>query len=322
MVTPVAILNWFRSRTRSAFRFRLGSLFVLLALGWPMILPGLLSLTPGYVEFEFNSLPALVWVWFPAAVTLLVGLLMYVVPGLREWRVPFRWMGIVLALIVPGVLRVAWEHGLDLTVRAALLGPRAVPALLDVLAAEEASSRVTFRSKVASHGILFLGHRGVPRLMTALKDSDWSVRASAAGVLGQLGERAASAETALIDTLKDPDSRVRSRAADAVLTVAPSARFKVPVLIEIVNGGASLTSGLVAAIALGDLGPSAADAVPALSAALKDPYWAMRVNAANALGSIGPAAAAAVPALSEALKDPEPRVQSSAAAALDRITAE
>src|SRR5712692_1515519 len=117
MVMPVAIFNWFRSRTRSTFRFRIGSLFVLLALGWPMILPGMLSLIPGYVELEFNSFPALVWVWFPSAVTLLVGLLILLVPGLREWRVPFRLIGIVLALIVLGGLRVAYEHGLDLTVR-------------------------------------------------------------------------------------------------------------------------------------------------------------------------------------------------------------
>ena len=320
-VMPAAILDWFRSRSRSPFRFRLGSLFVLLALGWPMILPGLLSLTPDYVEFEFNTLAALVWVWFPSAVTLLVGLLMLLVPGLRDWRVPFPFVGIVLALIVPGGLRVAYEHGLDLTVRAALLGRRAVPALLDVLAAETASSRVTSRSRVARDDLFFLGRRGVPRLMTALKDPDWSVRTSAAGVLAQLGPEAASAETALIETLKDPDARVRSAAADAVLRVAPSARFNVPVLIAIVNGGESL-SRVDAAIALGDLGPLAADAVPALSGALKDPYWAMRVNAANALGSIGPSAATAVPALNEALKDSEPRVRSSAAAALDRIRAQ
>ncbi len=318
---PVAILNWIRSRSRSAPRLRLGFLFVVLALGWPMILPGLLSLTPGYVELEFNTLAALVWVWFPSTVTLLVGLLLLVVPRVREWRVSFRLTGIVLALIAFGGLRVAWEHGLDLTVRAVLLGSRAVPALINALAAETASSRVTFRSTAASHGLLLLGHRGVPRLMTALKNSDWSVRTSAARVLAQLGERAASAETALIDALKDPDSHVRSAAADAVLIVAPSTRFNVPVLIDILNGGASLDR-MNAAIALRDLGPMAADAVPALSAALKDPDWATRLNAANALGSIGPRAAPAIPALNEALKDPEPRVQSSAAAALDRIRAQ
>ncbi len=164
MVMPVAILNWFRSRSRSPVRFRLGSLFVVLALGWPLILPGMLSLTPGYVEFQFNNLAALVWVGFPSGVTLLVGLFMHLVPGLREWRVPFRFMWIVLPLIVLGGLRVAFEHGLDLTVRVGLFGSRAVPALIHVLAAETASSRVTSRSRVARDDLLFLGHRGVPRL--------------------------------------------------------------------------------------------------------------------------------------------------------------
>jgi HEAT repeat protein len=272
------------------------------------------------VELEFNTLAALVWVWFPSAVMLAACLLVHLAPALREWRVPFRFIGMVLALIVPGGLRVAYEHGLDLTVRMGLLGSRAVPALIRVLAAETVSSHVTSRSSVARGDLLFLGHRGVPRLMAALNDSDWSVRASAAGVLAQLGPDAGSAEGALIKALKDPAPRVRSAAADAVLRVAPAARFNVPVLIDVVSGGGSVTR-VDAAIALGDLGPSAAAAVPALTGALNDPYWAVRVNAANALGGVGPSASAAVPALRAALKDPEPRVRSSAAAALDRIKA-
>ena len=131
-VVPAAILDWFRTRSRTAFRFRVGSLVVLLALGWPLILPGLLSLIPGYVEFEFNSLPALIWVWFPVAVTLVVGLLLLVVPWLRERRLPFPFGGIVLALIVAGGLRLAYEHGLDLTVRAALMGGFAQSRVLEV----------------------------------------------------------------------------------------------------------------------------------------------------------------------------------------------
>src|SRR5947199_390690 len=81
----------------------------------------------------------------------------------------------------------------------------------------------------------------------------------AAGVLAQLGPEAESAGTALIKTLNDPDPRVRSAAADAVLRVAPSARFNVAVLIGIVNGGGPVTR-VDAAISLGDLGPSAAAA--------------------------------------------------------------
>jgi hypothetical protein len=204
MVTPVAILDWFRSRSHSAARFRLGSVFLLLALGWPMILPGILSLTPGYVEFQFNSLAALVWVWFPSAVMLLIGLLMHLVPGLRERRVPSRWIGILLALIVPGGLRVAYEHGLDLTVQAVLFGSRAVPALVHVLAAETATSHVTSRSRVARDDVLFLGH------------SYWAIRLNAANALGRIGPPAATAVPALREALKDPDARVRSSAAAAL----------------------------------------------------------------------------------------------------------
>jgi hypothetical protein len=290
----------------------------LIAFGWPLILPGLLSLTPSYVEFEYTSLPALYWVWFPSAVVLGVGLLMSVVPGVRNWRVPFGFSGTVLALVVLGGLRLAYEHGLDLTVRTGLLGSHAIPSLLHVLAREQTTSHVTYRSTAARHDLLFLGHRAVPKLIAALKSPDAPVRSSAAGVLAQLGSEAEEAHDALTDALTDPDLHVRSAAADALLRVAPSARFNVDSLIQMLNGGQDLDRNN-AAIALRDLGPQAAKAVPALTRALKDSYWAVRVNAANALGSIGPAAASAVPALTEALKDPEPRVQSSAAAALQQI---
>src|SRR5262249_41211239 len=119
---PVAILNWFRSRMRSALRLRLGSLVMLLALGWPMILPGILSLVPGYVEFEVNSLPALVWVWFPSGAMLAAGVLLLLIPWAREWRVPFRYVAAAVALIVFGSLRVAYEHGVDLAARTILTG--------------------------------------------------------------------------------------------------------------------------------------------------------------------------------------------------------
>ena len=70
MRVPAAVINWLRTRSRSLLRLRVGSFFVLLACGWPMILPLLLSLSPDYIEFEFNSLPALIWVWFPSGAML------------------------------------------------------------------------------------------------------------------------------------------------------------------------------------------------------------------------------------------------------------
>jgi hypothetical protein len=317
-MTTSTILNRFKSRLPAAARFRLGAVLLLLGFGWPLILPCLLSLAPSYIEFEYNTLPALVWVWFPTAVTLGVGLLIYVVPGVRELRAPFGFTGTVAALVVLGGLRLAYEHGLDLTVRTGLLGSHAIPSLLHVLAREQTTSRVTYRSKAARNDLLFLGHRAVPKLIAALKSPEAPVRTSAAGVLAQLGSEAEDAKEALTDALTDPDLHVRSAAADALLRVAPSAKFNVDSLIHMLNGGQDLDRNS-AAIALRDLGPQAAKAVPALTRTLKDSYWAVRVNSANALGSIGPGAASAVPALTEALKDSEPRVQSSAAAALKQI---
>ena len=60
---------------------------------------------------------------------------------------------------------------------------------------------------------------------------------------------------------------------------------------------------IAAAVAIGDLGPSARAAVPALTEALRDQNPTVRFQAAIALGCIGPEARAAVPALIGTLKD-------------------
>src|SRR5205823_299713 len=58
-----------------------------------------------------------------------------------------------------------------------------------------------------------------------------------------------------------------------------------------------------AALALGEIGPAARDAVPALIAALKAKDDSDSWAAAAALGGIGPAAKAAVPALHKLVKE-------------------
>jgi HEAT repeat protein len=58
-----------------------------------------------------------------------------------------------------------------------------------------------------------------------------------------------------------------------------------------------------AARALGEVGPAAKEAVPALIAALKGMDDGVRESAASALGRIGPAAREAIPALEAAARD-------------------
>jgi HEAT repeat protein len=62
-----------------------------------------------------------------------------------------------------------------------------------------------------------------------------------------------------------------------------------------------------------------AEAVPALSDAMNDDYWGVRLSAAMALGDIGNASEPAVPTLAKALRDETPSVRSGAAWALGRI---
>ena len=63
-----------------------------------------------------------------------------------------------------------------------------------------------------------------------------------------------------------------------------------------------------AAIALGNIGEDAKDAVPALIQALQDQNSEIRYHAAMALGEIGSGAADAVSALIQALQDQDVRV--------------
>jgi outer membrane protein assembly factor BamB len=89
----------------------------------------------------------------------------------------------------------------------------------------------------------------VEQLMTALENSDWHVRATAARTLGELGER--TPVEPLIATLNDEDESVRAAAVQA----------------------------------LGKLGERAP--IDRLVAALHDPEWAVREIAALTLGELG-----------------------------------
>jgi hypothetical protein len=104
--------------------------------------------------------------------------------------------------------------------------------------------------------------------------------------LADTGKLKADTLPALLKLLKDPDARKRGRAADE----------------------------------LGKRGPAVAkEAVGPLTLALADKDRRVVASAALALGNMGPAAAPAVPALARALKKGPEDVESSAALALGRI---
>jgi HEAT repeat protein len=74
-----------------------------------------------------------------------------------------------------------------------------------------------------------------------------------------------------------------------------------------------------AAMALGQIGAAAHDAVTDLTAALKDSQREVRRNAAQALGDVGEASRPAAAALTGALKDADWQVRRAAAYALGRL---
>jgi len=90
----------------------------------------------------------------------------------------------------------------------------------------------------------------------------------------------------------------------------------VPALIAAL-GDAKLRRFAAESLAL--IGPAAAEALPALNAALGDADQNVRLNAAEALAQIGPAAEEAGPALMAALGDADGDVRANAVKALSWI---
>jgi HEAT repeat protein len=150
-----------------------------------------------------------------------------------------------------------------------------------------------------------------PALIAALKnDKDLFVRRFAAQALGEVEADPKTAVPALTALLKEDDKKELVEAA--VTALGKMGEAGVPPLIDVVkskkvepNKGKKPAptdpTALVrtrAVEALGNMGPKAKDAVPALIGVLKDPN--IRTEAAVALGNIGPDAGS--PAVS-ALKD-------------------
>jgi HEAT repeat protein len=216
------------------------------------------------------------------------------------------------------------------------IGPAAVPALAAALADPQYKAR---RRAVASLALLGrAGNEVLPALSKALDDDDPQARTEAGGGLGQMGPRAlatllSSAKSekprvraaaihglgllsprppevrnALMAALRDEDSDVRAAAQRAVGHVADnkSALALVPM---VVRGNAR-----PAAIgALGEIGPVAKDAIPALAAVLRGGNDADRKASASALARIGEPA---LSALIAALHDKDADVRRLAAEAL------
>jgi HEAT repeat protein len=147
----------------------------------------------------------------------------------------------------------------------------------------------------------------VPRLLDVLKGEDEAVRLHAMGVLGDLGQHAHTMALALRAALhsiaaRDTNESVRQSAAEALSQIGPQAKTPVPALIDSLRDDlAVVRQG--AAHALGELGAEAKSATGALIAALRDPDVSVRLQAAWALWKIDRRDRVAVPVLIKVLQE-------------------
>jgi len=117
----------------------------------------------------------------------------------------------------------------------------------------------------------------------------------------------------LIERLKDGDPLVRAAAAHALSALPPAPEITVPIWEKALQD-ADETTVRNALNALATLGPPA---VPRLIDALK--HEKLRINVVYVLGQIGPDAALATPALAKLLGDKDERVAQEAALSLAKI---
>lgn len=148
-----------------------------------------------------------------------------------------------------------------------------------------------------------------------------TLRADALRSVGSFGSQAVTALPQLIAGLWDDDVQVRMAAAWAIAQVAPSTNAATVKALEQALSDSNPRVRSMAAVALRQIGPAAADAVPQLIIALNDPVPFVRAPAADALGAIGPAARGAVAPLAGRLgvKDEQVFVLRSISYALGNI---
>ncbi len=178
---------------------------------------------------------------------------------------------------------------------------RPLPAYLQQLKSASGTNRAELVRATGAFGTD--AGLAVKAVAEALADPDPEVRAAAAWALSQIGATGSQAIPALENALRDESARVRSLSAVALRSMGPKAVDAIPALIQALSDPAAHVRA-PAADAIGAVGPAARAAVRPLSERLLaagEQVYVLRSIAA-ALGNIGPDAAAALPALQRALK--------------------
>ena len=130
------------------------------------------------------------------------------------------------------------------------------------------------------------GQDGVAFLVEKLKSNDPAVRLKAVGALRKLGRSLTSTNlciTALCDTLTQPDPEISSIAEGALGDIGPQAKPAVPALMKLVSDGTDING----VWALGRIGADASAALPLVEQLMRDKTGRIQVYAAGAVLEIG-----------------------------------
>jgi tetratricopeptide (TPR) repeat protein len=136
----------------------------------------------------------------------------------------------------------------------------------------------------------------IPALLEALRHDQPAIRFGAAHTLGDLGEAGRPALDSLKHALLDRDLGVRVQVARAMWLIDRQTAVTIPILTEALTAQDEVLRWM-AADCLGDIGPSAAAAVPALQSALQGNFEIahVRTGLTIALDRIQPKAMEAAP---------------------------
>ena len=174
-------------------------------------------------------------------------------------------------------------------------GKSTVPFLVQCLTSPDDNLRYEASSVLSRMGPA--ASEAIPALEEALSDSQKMVRYCAVQGLGNIGPAAKGSAASVERLFADSDGTVRTRALLAYYQITGDGDKVAPGLAQELSDPDRMTSGF-AAMWIPGIGPSAAQTVPSLVKALESsPHKDVRGRVVKTLGEIGPAAKSAVPAL-------------------------
>lgn len=195
----------------------------------------------------------------------------------------------------------------------------AVPALAEALTDPDLRVRWAVADALGQLGPP--ARAAVPALVEALSDPELPIRIAALDALGWIGADARSAVPLLLARLEDADSNLRWAAAAALVRIdRKTARAAVPLFIQGLQGKDFRTRWHAVSYLM-KVDREAKRGIPTtlLTGTLRDQDIGIRGMSAWILGEMGPKAKEAVPALTQALADPDEWVRTTAAPALVKI---